>query len=141
MAALKNQRHEAFAAALSKGMSATDAYRKTYGTKAKNPGDIASRLSEKVRDRVKELQTKSEDETLLTVERKRTLCFEMANDEKNKIRDRIAAMEMDSKLAGHFPDKAGINLTLGVEVNVITEEKRQKILDLRRATLEAAAQN
>jgi hypothetical protein len=66
MPVLDNARHERFAQALAKGMSATDAY-----TKAGYSGDrtAASRLSTNVnvQARLLELKTKSAEKTVLTV--------------------------------------------------------------------------
>lgn len=68
---LDNPRHEAFAQAVASGMSGSEAYRRTYGTKAKNADCLASRLSVKVKDRVAEIQKGSLTSTTLTLQEKR----------------------------------------------------------------------
>lgn len=108
MPALKNKRHEAFAQACAKGTSKTEAYRATYGTKAKNPGDIASRLSDKVRNRVKEIQAQGEKITLLTMQRRRELLAERANRKGVTDAALVSLLNLDAKLAGELIEKTDL---------------------------------
>lgn len=113
MTALPNQRHEAFAQLLAKGSSATEAYKAIYGADVKNPGDCACRLSAKVRKRVIQIQSQAKRNTLLTMQRRREICLEIANNKKAKAGDRLRAAELDAKFTGEMLEK--VDMTTGGE--------------------------
>jgi len=130
MPRLKNPRHEAFAQAYSTGMSASDAYRATYGTNAKDIATMAWRLSVKVDKRVQEIQADSEHVTHLTIAEKRAIYAKEGRDRRNELRDRLKALRDDSELAKHITQPG----TIGVTVNVVTltEDRRKQLIEKKR---------
>lgn len=126
MAQLDNPRHEAFAQAMSTGMSASDAYRKTYGQRgAKNVNDISSKLSAKVSKRVFELQGLSATDTTLSLIEKRELLAPRARDPDVSNQDLIAIIMADAKLAGELVDKAEMKLVNAPSLaDLIAAQKR-----------------
>lgn len=109
MPALRNARHEKFAAHYGKTGNASESYRVAYGPKRTEAADAAcaSRLltDAKVSLRVKEFQEKAATGTILNMTRRRELMYQFAHDEQAKHADRIAAIMGDAKLAGELIDK------------------------------------
>ena len=73
----------------------------------------ASRLlrNDKVRERVAELQRAAATAAVLTMERKRQLCADVAKGRHPdaRISDRLRAIELDAKLAGEFHEKLDVS--------------------------------
>lgn len=138
MPALTNRRHEAFAQALSTGMSATAAYRVTYGSNSKNCDVLGPRLSllGKVGKRVKELQEASERVTHLTMAEKRSIYAAEATNKRNKLKDRLRAMRDDSELAGHIKAAETGGVHVNVNMVMLTEDRRKELMAKKRAAME-----
>lgn len=136
MPKLKNIRHEAFAQAHSMGMSASDAYRATYGTNAKNINDLSARLSAKVSKRVIEIQSDAEHHTHLTIGEKRSMYARESKDRRNSLRDRLKAMEDDSKLAGHIKAAEVGGVQVNVNVAMLDEGRRAQLIEKKRAAID-----
>lgn len=137
MAALKNRRHEAFARACAVGMSASDAYRATYGTNAKNIDALSSRLALTVNvgKRITEMQAAAEHQTHLTIQEKRSIYAREGRDKRNPLRDRLKAMEDDSKLAGHIKAAEAGGVQVNVNVAMLTEDRRAQLIAQKRAAI------
>ena len=140
MPRLKNHRHEAFAQACAIGMSASDAYRATYGTNSKNADVRSCQLSGlvNVSKRIEELQAASEHITHMTIEEKRSIYAKEARDSRNALSARLAAIKDDSELAKHIrvaPSQAG---SMSVTVNVVslTEERRRELMEKKQRAIE-----
>lgn len=138
MPALKNRRHEAFAQALATGMSATAAYRVTYGTNSKNCDVLGPRLSllGNVGKRISELQAASERITHLTVAEKRSIYAQEATNKRNDLRDRLRALRDDSELAGHIVAAETGGVHVNVSMVMLTEERREQLMEKRRIAIE-----
>jgi len=127
MTILNNQKHEMFAQAIAKGESGSAAYSKVYGVSEKSATEAASRLSRnvKVRARVRELQEKAADETVLALRKKRVYLWRVVmtpiddvvgtdlhqgytNSGAPIMPDKLRAIELDSKLAGDFMEKVEV---------------------------------
>lgn len=136
MPALKNKRHEAFAQAQAKGMSASDAYRATYGTNSPNVNVLSSRLAllAKVGQRVIEIQAHAEHATHLTISEKRSFYAQTKRDPRVKMADRLKACKEDSELAGHI--KAAGALEVNVSVAMLTEDRRAELMARKRSAIE-----
>lgn len=136
MPKLKNRRHEAFAQAAARGGSASDAYRATYGTNAKNIDTLASRLalSGNVGKRIEEIQSDAEHVTHLTIQEKRSIYAREGRDRRNELRDRLKAIRDDSELAGHVKQAGGIEVN--VSVAMMTEDRRAQLISHKRASIE-----
>src|SRR5450432_1934869 len=104
MPALANPKRELFAQQVAAGTPAGRAYTEVYGNLA-TPDAAASRLLKKVKSRVAEIQRKLEDSTLLTMQRRREIAREIAEDRAVKTADRIRAVELDGKLSGELIEK------------------------------------
>lgn len=140
MPRLTNRRHEAFAQACATGMSASDAYRATYGTNAKNIDALSSRIAKTVNvgKRISELQAHAEHVTHMTIEEKRSIYAKEARDSRNALSARLAAIKDDSELAKHIrvaPSQAG---SMNVTVNVVslTEERRKELMEKKQRAIE-----
>lgn len=136
MPKLKNRRHEAFAQACATGASASDAYRATYGTNAKNIDTLSSRLalSGNVGKRIDEIQSEAEHVTHLTIQEKRSIYAKEARDRRNEVRDRLKAIRDDSELAGHITHAGGVQVN--VSVAMMTEDRRAQLISHKRASIE-----
>jgi len=120
MTALKNPRHETFAQEVAKGITKGKAYKKAYGAHSRGHSSRLTRRAD-VSQRVRELQTASADDTVLTVlERReffamvvRTPIVEIEETSplmqgikqtKNSLEiwvpDKVACVAMDARLAG-----------------------------------------
>lgn len=135
MPALKNKRHEAFAQAHALGMSASDAYRATYGTNSKNVNDLSARLSAKVSKRVVEIQADSEHHTHLTIADKRSMYAREAKDRRNPLKERLIATKLDSELAGHIRLAEAGGVHVNVNVAMMTEDRRKHLMERKRASI------
>lgn len=123
---LRNHRHEAFAQRVVTGESLSQAYRQVYGTDAKAAGANGARLmkNDSVRRRVAQLQRRSADGAVMALTTKREYLYRVvmtaiaevdeqsdlcakfertAHCYRKAMPDKIRAIELDSKLAGHFP--------------------------------------
>lgn len=142
MPALKNRRHEAFAQACAKGASASNAYRATYGTNAKNIDTLSSRLalSGSVGKRIIEIQADAEHHTHLSISEKRSMLAKESRDTRNSLKDRIAAMDADSKLAGHIKLAEAGGVHVNVNVAMLTEDRRKELIQRKRASVERKRQ-
>jgi len=110
MSILASQRHERFSQLIASGEAGAAAYRTTYGVRGANAESCASRLSRnvKVRERVQELQSKAEKRTLLTMQRRRELLQQRAEDPKTKNAELVALLALDAKLAGELTDRQDV---------------------------------
>lgn len=138
---LANRRHEAFAQACAVGMSASDAYRATYGSNSKHVDSLSARLSAsvKVRARIYEIQAQAEHVTHMTIAEKRSHLAKISRDARNKDSDRIKAMIADSELAGHLAHRGG--LEVNVNVAVMDEGRRAELMAKKRAAVQRRLQN
>lgn len=121
-------------------MSASDAYRATYGTNAKNIDALSSRIAKTVNvgKRISELQAHAEHVTHMTIEEKRSIYAKEARDSRNALSARLAAIKDDSELAKHIrvaPSQAG---SMNVTVNVVslTEERRKELMEKKQRAIE-----
>lgn len=94
---LADAQHERFAQFLAEGRSQLEAY--TKAGYSPNDGN-ATRLksNERVLQRVNWLKEQAAKRCVLTLERKRQICFEIAETGEN--RDRLNAIKVDNDLAG-----------------------------------------
>lgn len=97
------------------GETNAQAYRKAgYAVTNSNSAEAcASRLLGKanIRSRIAELRKPQTHRAMMTRDRKRELLREIAENAAKKDVDRIRAIEVDAKLAGHFePDRQEIEL-------------------------------
>lgn len=108
MPILSNQRRECFAQHVARGENGTAAYRHAYGAQGASAEANASRLlrNDKVRDRVRELQTQVEKQTLLTMQRRRELLCERAERPDITAMALVSVLLADARLAGDLPGKA-----------------------------------
>lgn len=140
MPRLKNPRHEAYAQAHAQGLSATEAYRVTYGTNSKNANTLGPRLalSANVCKRVQEIQADAEHVTHLTIAEKRAIYAREGRDRRNRLTDRLKALSDDSVLAKHVQTSSGTAPAMNVTVNVVslTEERRAQLMEKRRQATE-----
>lgn len=97
---LQNARHELFAQAWAKGGSGSDAYAEA-GYDAKNAESNATRLmgNDGIKARRDWLQSQAATGTVLTIQRKREILREIAEDGEKDC-DRINAIKADDNLAG-----------------------------------------
>ena len=104
MPVLSNQKHERFAQAVAKGLSASAAY--VEAGYPKNDGN-ASRLkgSDKVKARIEELQTVAAEKAGITIEWIVDGLYKIADSLEEKASDRISAFEKLGKHLGMFKDK------------------------------------
>jgi len=107
-----NTRQERFCEFIAAGEKQTDAYVKA-GFKV--PKSVARRNAARLRtkadikNRVAELRAPQTAAALLTRDRKRELLARIAEDTTATRSDRIRAIEVDAKLAGHFePDRMAV---------------------------------
>lgn len=94
-----------FAELVAAGMPVTTAYRKAgYSDTARVAEAHASRLVENggVKARIAALRMSQTEEALSTLRHKRELCLRIMEDRTEKTADRLRAIELDAKLAGHF---------------------------------------
>lgn len=105
MPLLSNPRRERFAQHVATAGNGAAAYRMTYGAHGASAEVGASRLlrNVKVQRRVRELQAETAKAAVMTLEEQRLLLAAVARGEHKgaKISDRLRAIEIDSKLAGH----------------------------------------
>lgn len=137
MPALKNKRHEAFAQAHARGMSASDAYRVTYGTNSKNVDVLGSRLAllVNVGNRVIEIQKAAERITHLTIEEKRSIYAHEGTNPQNDLRDRLRCLRDDSEIAGHIKSSEQGALSVNVNVVSLSEDRRSQLLTKKQASI------
>lgn len=109
MPLLSNPRHERFAQHVAEAGNGAAAYRLTYGTHGASAEVGGSRLlrNAKVKRRVRELQSETAKGAVMTLEEQRLLLAAVARGEHKgaKISDRLRAIEIDAKLAGHASGK------------------------------------
>lgn len=164
MPVLQTEKHEAFARAMAEGHDAAEAYMRIYPeSKKKSAIAAAARLRKRVRERIAELQSKAEVDTLLTIKEKRQYCADVlrtpigeitessplchsvkriegpnGSSVEYKALDKLKALQLDNELAGHVKqvEAQAVNVTVGVAVNVMTEERRMQLLEKKRAAVE-----
>lgn len=112
-------RQEKFAQLVASGTPATQAYvRAGYESKTPQKNAVQIAANHGVARRIAELRRKAEaageKKALLTIERKREIAREIAEDKGNNPQARVKAMEFDSKLAGHFPTEE-LDVNLGAQ--------------------------
>ena len=109
MPLLTNPRRERFAQHVAEAGNGSAAYRMTYGVHGASAEVGASRLlrNDKVKRRVRELQGEAARAAVMTLEEQRLLLAAVARGEHKgaKISDRLRAIEIDAKLAGHANGK------------------------------------
>lgn len=123
-------------------MSASDAYRATYGTNAKNIDTLSSRLalSVNVRNRILAIQSEAEHHTHLTIQEKRSICAKEVRDLRNPLGLRLKAMRDDSELAGHIKLAEAGGVHVNVNVAMLTEDRRKELIQRKRASIERKRQ-
>lgn len=134
---LANHRWEQFAQAVATGASAAGAYRQTYGTNGASAEAAASRLlrNGKVNARVAALQAESAKACVLTIEKRRELLARFAQDATEKTADRIRALELDARLAGHLKgDSVSVQAT-AVSGWVCTEAQRMEAIARKKRAI------
>jgi len=103
-----NVRQERFCEFIASGMSGTDAWLAAgYQVDREHARVQASDSQTKpnIAARIAELRKPQTEKALLTKDRKRALLMEFAENPQIKTPDRLRAIELDAKLAGHFaPD-------------------------------------
>jgi hypothetical protein len=158
---LKHARWERFAQLVAKGESGSAAYRECYGAQGASAEVSASRLlrNVKVRERISDLQAAAGVEAVMSLREMRLflaavvrtpigsidehspLCQSFQRTQRGFTRtmvDKLRALELDARLAGWLK---GNTLTANVQVNasenwpVLTEERRAKLIELRRAAM------
>jgi phage terminase small subunit len=100
-----NPRQESFCAFMAAGSSAGRAYEKAgYSSRGNVADSAAERLLRNVgiKNRIAELRKPVTTKLLLTKDRKRELLRDIAEDPDRPALVRLRAIEIDSKLAGHF---------------------------------------
>lgn len=166
MPALDNPRHEKFCQAVAKGLNGAAAYREVYGKDLKNPRGGASDL---IRDnpdisaRIKELQALSNTKDVMTAQQQKEwltkvvltpindidetsiLCQSAKYSETGrelKMVDKLGAITQLAKLMGLMKD-AAVEVSVGVQLNVLTEDRRKELMEKKRRAIEArmAAKN
>ena len=107
-----NVRQERFCEFIAAGESQTDAYLKAgFKVSKADARKHAARLMTKddIKARIAELRKPQTKKALLSRDRKREILAEIAIDSTATRSDRIRAMEVDAKLAGHFePDRVEV---------------------------------
>jgi len=107
-------RHQRFCELIAAGESGTDAYLQAGWKSSRAAARAnASKLLTKanIQARVTELRKPVTRAILLTKDRKRELLRDIAEDTTEAVLSRIRAIEVDSKLAGHFePDRTEIDV-------------------------------
>lgn len=169
MPRLKNMLHERFSLAVAEGMNRTAAYAKLCPY-VNNPAALGFKLFKRtdVKCRIAELQMQVESRALMPLEEKRdqlrrmiegeipTKVIKKANGEEERVYDRLAAINLDCRLAGQIdrPDgkEASPELTLTFEVyprdgkfapleylerEIIPEPSVKELEELARARREA----
>lgn len=138
MPILDNPKHEKFCQFVATGTSAQSAYGQIYNVKGRTAANSGSRLMADggIRERVKEIQTKAEKRTVLSIEEKREylrrvvvtpigeidetsdLCQHAKYTDVGrefKMPDKLKAIELDAKLAGEFKEKVEVSVDPLVE--------------------------
>ncbi len=104
-----NARQERFCEFIATGENQTDAWIKAgYKTSRTAARRNASETMTKhdIRTRIAELRGPQTQAALLTKDEKRMFLRRIVESESEKMADRLRALELDAKLAGHFePDK------------------------------------
>ena len=107
-----NIRQERFAELVASGVPATTAYRQAGYTQDGRIAEAhASRLVDNggVKSRISELRKPDTRKSVLTLADKREFCREVVKKADAKMSDRLRALEIDAKLAGHFaPEKVEV---------------------------------
>lgn len=157
---LDNQQHEAFARLIADGKGNSEAYTQVYGAPPAQAKANGARLIAKdsVSARVGHLQGLAEDATVLGIREKRQfyaaivrtpigdiddrhqLCQSVKRTESDgggsieyKMPDKLRATQLDSELAVHIKsDGSKVNVGVSVSVTVMTDEKRQRLIELKR---------
>lgn len=157
MPILSNPRRERFAQHVASAGNGASAYRLTYGAHGASAEVGASRLlrNDKVQRRVRELQGEAAKAAVMTLEEHRLFLAAVIRGEHAdaKISDRVRAVEIDAKLAGHFDAKDGIPSREGLPpivfnvpesflarrgtgTNVFTEADHLEMIAMKRAANE-----
>lgn len=107
MPTLKNSKHEAFCLMVAALESDVAAYKKAYKCSQASAEANASRLRENegVKRRIAELQKATATEKTLTMQERREFMAETARNSKVNIRNRMAAVMHDARLAGELIEK------------------------------------
>lgn len=107
MPALKNQKHEAVALLMAKAYSALEAYRKVYKCSAINAKRNAWRVKENegIKKRMEEIQQAAKSATVMDMSERRIFLAETKRNPEYDIKDRMAAVMHDAKLAGELMDR------------------------------------
>lgn len=98
-------RHERFCEGVASGMNGAEAY--VYAGYKVSPS-VASvsayhlLRNPKVEARIAELRIPESTALAMSKDRKREMLMEIAENGENKMQDRLRAIEIDAKLAGHF---------------------------------------
>lgn len=121
-------KQEKFVQGLVKGLSQRQAYKEAYN--AENMADSSVDVEAwktmqlpHISQRYKELMQETVDETILTVQEKRRMYREFAQDKTLSMTDRLKAMDQDSKLGGEYTTKIEGNLDVTtININLEDEE-------------------
>ena len=137
MKALENKKHERFARLLTQGLSQVEAFRQCYpDQKPESVNTNAAKLAGQlhVRERIAEITEFVDSQFAMVLGEKRDLLRRMidgtvptkvirkADGKIDAIFDRLAALQMDSKIAGEFaPEQMQVNTghTLKLEFNMV----------------------
>ncbi len=136
LAPLSNPKHELFAIALAKGLSCAKSYI-AAGYRPDPKGSVSGKLRKRtgVVARVASLRELMTTEECMSVADKRALLRRIANHPSERTADRLKAMELDSRIAGHLaPTKTeGLNVRVnsdGLPAN--TSELSMRLLAARQ---------
>lgn len=125
-----NIRQERFAELVASGVPASRAYPEAgYSNRGKNAAAHASRLVENggVSARIAELRKPVTKKLPLTKDRKREILRDIAEDTERPTMVRLRAVEIDSRLAGHFePDR--VEMDTGPSLLETTRERALAIV-------------
>ena len=130
-----NLRQEKFCEIIVTGVSAKEAYLRAGYKGAGNTAEVtACRLlrNPKVKARIAELRKTETKNYLMTRDEKRQVLADIVRDETVKMSDRLRAVEIDSKMAGHFePDRVEIE-TGPKQIDLIRERAAHVVSVLSR---------
>jgi phage terminase small subunit len=123
-------KQEKFVQGLVKGLSQRQAYKEAYN--AENMADSSVDVEAwktmqlpHISQRYNELMQETVDETILTVQEKRRMYREFAQDKTLSMTDRLKAMDQDSKLGGEYTTKIEGNLDVTTITITLDDEEQE----------------
>lgn len=123
-------KQEKFVQGLVKGLSQRQAYKEAYNAEnmADKTIDNEAYLLFKnpdISERYNELMQETVDNTILTVQEKRRMYREFAQDKNLSMTDRLKAMDQDSKLGGEYTTKIEGNLDVTTITITLDDEEQE----------------